>query len=109
MGFADFLGGIPGFEYGQTTSRMNRSTDTFVDPNQQGYLNFLRNMALGQAQGAMGQQGALQGVSQQLLGQGQQFLGNLQGIGGPEMQAQQLRNVLIVFDHQDSFRHFGLN
>ncbi len=78
------------FGFSSNKSSSESSGRSFVDPSQAPFLNFLRNMALGQAQGAMGQQGALQGVSQGLLGQGQQFLGNLQGLGSPAMQQQQM-------------------
>ncbi len=78
------------FSFGQRESFTESSGRSFVDPSQQPFLDFLRNMAQTQAVGAMGQQAGLQGISQGLLGQGQQFLGNLQGIGSPEMQAAQI-------------------
>ncbi len=78
------------FGFSSSTQRSRSESSTFVDPSQAPFLDFLRNMAQGQALGAMGQQGALQGVSQGLVGQGMGFLGNLQGIGSPAMQQQQI-------------------
>ncbi len=83
-----------GGSFSQSSSRSSSSSETFVDRSQQPFLDFLRNMAQGQALGAMGQQSALQGVSQSLMGQGMGFLGNLQGIGSPAMQQQQM-NALV--------------
>ena len=92
------------FGYQQASGTSTSSGRSFVDPAQAPFLNFLRNMAQTQAMGAMGQQGALQGVSQGLLGQGQQFLGNLQGIGSPAMQQQQMdvlqQNLGQLFNQQ---------
>ena len=75
-----------GFDF----SKQQNTSESYVDPSQQPYLNWIRNQGLWQASRSMGQQGTLQGISQGLMGQGNQFLNNLQGIGSPEMQAAQI-------------------
>ena len=75
-----------GFDF----SKQQNTSESYVDPSQQPYLNWIRNQGLWQASRSMGQQGTLQGISQGLMGQGTQFLNNLQGIGSPEMQAAQI-------------------
>ena len=63
-------------------SQQGAQQQTFVDPAQQGFLNFLANQGQGIAQGQLGPGGVgafAQGQAQQLGGVGQNLLGILQG------------------------------
>jgi len=85
---------------GSSQSSSSSQGSSYVDPNQQGFLDFLRNTAMGQfggfQQGQQQFQGGLQGLGQQAGQFGQQamnnpFLGQLGQIAGgnPELLAAQ--------------------
>ena len=80
--------------WSQSKSRSRSASESFVDPSQAPFLNFLRNMAFNQAQGYQGQQDYLQGVSQNLLGQGMaaygQTMNQLGNVGSPQVQQAQM-------------------
>ena len=61
-------------------SKSSSSSQSYVDPRQQPYLDFLRNTGMGMLQGFGGApQQFAQGAGQQLYGMGNQFLGGLMG------------------------------
>ena len=81
----------------QSSGSSSGAAQSFVDPNQQGFLDFLRAQGQGVAQGQLGAGGVGDIASQlsgTLLGQGQDVLGSL--FGGPQGQTggiiDQLRN-----------------
>ena len=69
----------------QQQQQSQQTGSTFVDPNQQAFLQFLRTQGQGIAQGQLGAGGVgdfAQQQANQLGGIGQGFLQNLQGIAG---------------------------
>lgn len=80
---------------GRSTSQQSSAGSTFIDPSQQGFLDFIRNQGQGIAQQQLGAGGigdvAFQ-QSGQLGGAGQGFLGNLQQGAAGQLGGQQLQN-----------------
>lgn len=84
------MGGDAGFGFGKTKQRSGTSTESFVDPAQQPFLDFLRQSATGLQQSQQSKVGGLFGLAGNLGQQGQQSLGQL---GGISQQLQQGQNV----------------
>lgn len=76
------MGGETGFGFGKSKTRSGTSTETFVDPAQQPFLDFLRQSAQGLQQQQQSQIGGLFGLGADLGRQGQQGLNQNQQLGG---------------------------
>ena len=82
------MGGDAGFGFGRTKQRSGTSTESFVDPAQQPFLDFIRSQATNLQQQQQSQVGGLFDLAGGLGQQGQAGLQNLGQIGGQLAQGQ---------------------